>query len=246
MLSIITNTFNHIDITQQCLPKIAASAGVPVELLVNDNNSTDGVLQWLSGLSFVTEIIAQRENIGNPQGLNQLLERTKGEFIAVVAPDFILPDMWGAKLIKLLIENPAIGLTGFHWARGLKHPHLQKGVAVKLETETVYLPIKVFGIWVFRRILIQKVGCFMDTLSKYGCWDTEFQQRIRRNGYINVYHSEDSTHVGSDSNDPDHRKFKDNQLQQAKEAILKVPNHEFWMDSPNFNYEQFKENSSYL
>lgn len=203
MISIILNTNNHRETTEKYLPKMIESCGVESQVLINDNNSTDGLREFLKNY----DTIYQDDNIGCPQGLNLLLPKCKFDYIAKIDPDFIMPENWGQKAMELISSNPEIGLVGFYWARGLVHPDLQKGAIDKYGENVIFVPKKVFGCWVFHRSVIDKVGMFYDEW-KYGNWDTEFNERLKRNGYVNIYHRNDSIHMGVDTKEEREEKNK--------------------------------------
>lgn len=227
MISIILNTHNRKETTIKYLPKIIQSCGEETQVLINDNASDDGLQDWLKEAPFEIDILQlQKENIGVPAGLNQLLPYCEGEYIAKVDPDFIMPDNWGTEAIKIL-KDKSIGLVGFFWARGLTHPDLQKGAIEKLGENIIFEPTKVFGVWVFRRELLFEVGMFYDQV-KYGNWDSEFNTRLKKKGYRNVYHRFDSIHAGTDT--PEQRKEKD-----ALRANVEIPELE------TYKLDEFRE-----
>jgi len=227
-LSIILNTHNHPETAQKYLPAMLTSSGVEHQLLIHDNGSKD--TSWLDQYN----PILSPENIGNPSGLNKLLPLCTGEYIAKIDPDFIMPKDWAAKAIDLIESLPNIGLVGFFWGRGLIHPDLQKGPHEIHGEHIIFVPNKVFGCWVFHRSLIEKVGHFYDKW-KYGNWDSEFNDRVKRNGYRNVYHRNDSIHMGTDT--PAERRLKN--IWRSKK--VEIP--EMFKYTEGFDYESFCRNS---
>lgn len=197
-LSIICNTRNHLDITSKYLPDMISSCGVEHQLILHDNNSVQNVTGYLRDEFEDSYIIKSPTNIGVPAGLNKMLSYCEGEYIAKIDPDFIMPKDWALKAINLIETIPNIGLVGFYWGRGLIHKELQKGKVEKIDENIIFVPIKVFGVWVFHRSIIDKVGCFYDKVI-YGNWDSEFNQRLLKHGYRNIYHRNDSVHMGEDS-----------------------------------------------
>jgi O-antigen biosynthesis protein len=242
-LSIILNTYNNIDITRQCLPQLIASTGVPrsqMQIVINDNGSTDGCKEYIHRDIAPDIYFSRADNIGNPQGVNRCLSVASGEFVAKVDPDFLMPPGWAVTAIDLLQKYPLkVALVGFHWAHGwcerqedktsVTYSHLSLGE----DMGDYYLPVKVFGVWVFRRSLIDRVGCFRDDLSMYGIWDSEFQQRIKNNGLKCVYAKtkEKCYHLGAD--DLRHRRFKDSELTKAHDKNVDMTL-KYWNNSINF------------
>jgi glycosyltransferase involved in cell wall biosynthesis len=238
-LSIILNTYNHLEITKECLPQTINSCGVDDrQVIINDNGSTDGCKDFVYK-SIKPDIFFSRENnIGNPQGVNRCLSVANGEYIAKIDPDFIMPKNWASIAIDLLRRNPDIGLVGFHWAHGFRYTAMDgspihQDLSIGEDMGWYYLPPKVFGVWVFKRSLIDLVGCFRDDLSKYGLWDSEFQQRIKNNGLKCVYAktSDKCYHKGADN--VEYRSFKDRELTKAAQKNIDM-NAKYWNNSPNF------------
>ena len=238
-LSIICNTFNHLDITQECLPQTINSCGVDDrQVIVNDNGSTDGCKDFIYSKIKPDIFFSRVDNIGNPQGVNRCLSVATGEYIAKIDPDFIMPQNWAATAIDLLRRNPDIGMVGFHWAHGFKYTAIDgspihQDLSVGEDMGWYYQPRKVFGVWVFNRSLIDLVGCFRDDLSKYGLWDSEFQQRIKNNGLKCVYAktSDKCFHKGADNTE--YRSFKDRELMKAAQKNIDM-SVKYWNKSPNF------------
>lgn len=195
MISIILNTHNHINTTSKYLPGIL-DCGVEKQVLINENASTDGCAEYVDSLN-PDIVLHQKENIGVPRGYNELLPYVAYDYIAKVDPDFILPKEW-AKIAIDICKDKSIGLVGFFWSRNLTHPDLQKGVIGKLNNNIIFEPTKVFGCWVFRTDILNEVGMFYDQVL-YGNWDSEFNERLKKHGYRNVYCQFDSIHMGEDT-----------------------------------------------
>lgn len=224
MISIIFNTWNQKQTAEKYIPSIYESCGEPCELLRHDNASEE-----MADLK--TDLLIQSEtNIGCPAGLNKLLPYCKGEFIAKVDPDFIMPQNWGALAVEILNDCPQIGILGFYWARGKSHPDLQKGRWDYMGKHLIFEPTKVFGCWVLNRSVIDKVGCFYDKVL-YGNWDSEFNARLKRNGYRNVYHRLDSVHMGVDN-------LSEREFKVGSQAGKEIPELTYYT-SDNFDADKF-------
>ena len=186
------------------------------KVVINFNNPNSPLISLAEKLGYT--YIVQNENIGNPQGLNKCLELCTEDLITVVSADFLINDGWKEQA-KLLLANPEVGLVGYYWAQQLwdrsKHPHFFKGHPVNISGTIAFIPNKLFGCWTFRRSLIETVGKFCDKLSKYGQWDSEFQQRVKYYNYLCVYSSANSTHFGAGQDTPEYRQVKNEELSKA-------------------------------
>jgi GT2 family glycosyltransferase len=235
-LSIILNTWNHVEITRRCLERQIAGCGVADrEVIVNDNGSTDGCYEYIRDVIRPAYLYRQVQNIGNPQGINLCLGQATGRYIAKIDPDFRMPADWAARAIAILREHDKVALVGFHWARDLEaqQGRLQRGP--RGEGPFFVPPGRIFGCWVFRAGIIDELGCFRDDASSYGLWDAEFCNRLRLNGYQTVYADtadDYCVHLGAD--DPASRRFKDRELHRATRRKTAMFADRYWRGSRFF------------
>jgi GT2 family glycosyltransferase len=88
------------------------------EVIVIDNNSSDGSIDFLrSGFSSIC-FIANQENIGFARACNQGLKLAKGKFILFLNPDTIVPEDCLKKCIAFLESKPDAGATGIKMLDG--------------------------------------------------------------------------------------------------------------------------------
>lgn len=81
------------------------------ELILVDNGSTDGTLEFLKNLPKTT-VIANKTNKGFSGGCNQGLKVAKGENIVLLNNDTVVTKQWLSRLIWWLNNNPPIGIVG--------------------------------------------------------------------------------------------------------------------------------------
>lgn len=90
-LSVIIVSYNVKHFIEQCIRSvIAASEGLSVEIIVIDNNSTDGSVQVIKSLFKQVILIENSENIGFGKANNQALKIAKGKYILFLNPDTIV------------------------------------------------------------------------------------------------------------------------------------------------------------
>ena len=70
LTSIVILTHNQLEFTRQCLDSIRLCTDEPYELIVVDNGSTDGTVDYLRSLPGV-RLIANETNRGFPAAANQ-------------------------------------------------------------------------------------------------------------------------------------------------------------------------------
>lgn len=90
-LSVIIVSYNVKHFIEQCIRSvIAASEGLSVEIIVTDNNSTDGSVQVIQSQFNQVIVIENKENTGFGKANNQALKIAQGKYILFLNPDTIV------------------------------------------------------------------------------------------------------------------------------------------------------------
>lgn len=90
-LSVIIVNYNVRDSLKQCLTSvIKASERITCEIIVVDNNSSDGSCSMVSRLFPEVKIISNNYNAGFARACNQALNVSSGEFVLLLNPDTIV------------------------------------------------------------------------------------------------------------------------------------------------------------
>src|SRR5436305_10176082 len=98
ILTIIIVSYDVRYFLEQCLFSVVSAAakvgevGKQVEVLVIDNASTDGTVEYLQPRFPSVQFISSKENVGFARANNQALQQAHGEFILFLNPDTILPE----------------------------------------------------------------------------------------------------------------------------------------------------------
>jgi GT2 family glycosyltransferase len=114
--SIVIVTWNNLDYTRQCLQSLLADQTWPnLKLIVVDNASTDGTVDYLTALSEQNEnilFISNGENLGFAAGNNIGLKHVDdSEYVVLLNNDTVVPRGWLSNLLRHL-RNPEIGAVG--------------------------------------------------------------------------------------------------------------------------------------
>src|SRR6187551_3074085 len=119
MLTIIIVNWNGIKFLPACLKSIVdAHISLPFEIVVVDNDSSDGSAEWLKsdecsrligGARFT--LIETGENLGFGRANNIAIERSDSEFIFLLNPDTVLRPNAIDLLIDVLKTTPHAGAT---------------------------------------------------------------------------------------------------------------------------------------
>ncbi|MBI3796936.1 MAG: glycosyltransferase [Deltaproteobacteria bacterium] len=113
--SIVVVTYNNLALTKLCLESIVRNAAYPnYELILVDNNSTDGTqayLRYLANQSAQITVILNSQNHGFAKANNQGIARATGEYLVLLNNDTIVPPGWLSRLLRHL-RDPAVGIVG--------------------------------------------------------------------------------------------------------------------------------------
>lgn len=108
--SIIILTHNVLPMTQQCLESIRRYTD-NYELIIVDNGSTDGTVEYLQAQSDV-KLIRNERNLGFAKGCNQGLEIASGDAVLFLNNDTIVTPHWLSRMRKVLNSDERIGIVG--------------------------------------------------------------------------------------------------------------------------------------
>lgn len=114
-VSIVILTWNGIEYTKQCLESLKKyTVYENYEIIIVDNGSTDGTIEYLKTLTDIT-FIENGENLGFVKGNNVALNRIKDENCDVILLNndmIITQEDWIKKLSETAYSQEKIGLVG--------------------------------------------------------------------------------------------------------------------------------------
>lgn len=240
LVSILIATYNRLALTQKYLPEIINRIGdVEHEILIWDNGSTDGTLDWILEQQkiypTIREVFFSHTNLGMP-AFNALAKEAQGKYILKVDDDVVVPENFVSRLISAFesVEEPKLAYLGWDLAwgsssfarrRGLSRYQHTNGKIVKLSAkDTVYISYKPSQ-WMVNgvcRLSLKETFLSLGGHPEgilYGA-DHHVSIAAEKAGYwVGFYNTKDLvTHHGDDSKE--YRKFKDQQL-----ALARAPRH---------------------
>ncbi len=122
-LSIIIISYNTKELLEQCLksitnslkPKSKGLSLTDTEVIIVDNNSTDGTREYLKqltvkNLKLKVRIILNEENAGFSKANNQGIKKARGKYILFLNPDTIIYPNTLNKTIEYLEKHEEVGL----------------------------------------------------------------------------------------------------------------------------------------
>jgi N-acetylglucosaminyl-diphospho-decaprenol L-rhamnosyltransferase len=206
-LSIIIVTYNSADLIGPCLASVLLPSGVPLEVFVVDNASTDGtadrIRQRFPGVRFVQNTA----NRGFGAANNQVLPQCGGRYLLFLNPDTLLRPGALSAMVAFMDSHPHIGLAGPRLVypdgtpqESLSYRYLGQKYALELFKGLNGDIAWVMGASMIARAgVIRQVGGFDESFFLYG-EEEDLCLRIRRAGCeIGFVEAAIVVHVGGHS-----------------------------------------------
>lgn len=223
MISCLMLTLDRFKLTRDTFETNIKNAGNQnMEVLIADNGSSDRqIVQYFAGHPLVKYHRRNSQNEGVARAFNQLFLRARGDHICLLGNDIELPPGWLSELVKYSDGVPNSGIIGMDWGHGGLPPLTQKfgihGHWLDRELD------KVFGVWMIRREVIEKLGFFCERFHPYGLEDSDFNNRVNVAGFNSCYvpatHFK-SRHVGIKEHDEGQYRTMKNESLRNNLAVL--------------------------
>jgi O-antigen biosynthesis protein len=118
-LSVIIVSFNVRDFLRQCLSSVVTASGkLACEIIVVDNNSTDGSVEMIKNEFPGVILIANSVNSGFSAANNQAIRRSEGSFVLLLNPDTIVEKDTFSKCIDFMNDHSDAGALGARMING--------------------------------------------------------------------------------------------------------------------------------
>ncbi len=143
LVSVTIVTYNSGRYIKRCLESVLAQKGPQIEIIVVDNNSTDGTRDILERYEDRCKIILNSSNLGFAAAQNQAIDLSRGNWILTLNPDVLLMPYFIQALLeagrldnrigtvcgKLLVMSPDFDIdakprvdsTGIYFTPNLRH-----------------------------------------------------------------------------------------------------------------------------
>lgn len=105
-------TWNSISHIPFCLDALQKQTLPIPNVLIVDNASVDGTVQWIEEHFPHYHLLRNTRNLGYCRAHNQALRITKSEFVLLLNPDVILEPDWIARGLHFLTTHPEYGAFG--------------------------------------------------------------------------------------------------------------------------------------
>jgi len=103
MISIITSVHNQLDMNKLFYETLKKNTSLPFELIVIDNNSTDGSREFFRDKA--DKFIANKENYSYPHCQNQGIAIAKFDYLAFFNNDILVSKEWDKKILQIMNDQ---------------------------------------------------------------------------------------------------------------------------------------------
>lgn len=191
LASIVIVTCNRLNFTRQTLESIFAHTDYPYELIILDNGSKDGTVEYLKSIQDhpqISQIIYFPNNLGKPGAANHGFALSKGDFVIGLDDDLFVPPGWLSVVVEAIRTIPqlgwfAINLENFSNQPGYFRPEYERRFGAFVIQETP----GVAGFCVaMSRSTYQLLGGYTEG-SFYGIEDSDLLNRCRARGLLVGY-----------------------------------------------------------
>jgi GT2 family glycosyltransferase len=219
-LSVIIVSYNVRYFLEQCLLSVCkASENIDCEVIVVDNNSTDGSCSMVAHEFPEVKLIMNSINKGFSAANNQALKMAAGRYVLLLNPDTLVEENTFKSCISFMDRHPDAGATGVRMinGKGKLLPESKRALPTprtaffKMSGLSYVFPKSGFfnsyylghlnsfettkadiisGAFMFlRREAIDKTGLLDEEFFMYG-EDIDYSYRLKKAGYNNYYYPE--------------------------------------------------------
>lgn len=220
-LSVIIVNYNVQYFLEVCLHSVLrACTGFDAEVIVVDNNSSDGSCTMVRQLFPSVVLIENKDNKGFSKANNQAVDIAQGEYLLFLNPDTVMPEDFFRKTVGYMDEHPEAGALGPRLIDGKgsfapdakksfptlsvalfkttglnkifkRSAYINKYYAVHIgERQTAAVEVLSGCCMMVRHRLLQTIGPAFDEDYFMYCEDVDLSFRIQNAGYENVYFPE--------------------------------------------------------
>lgn len=112
LVSVHLVSWNGMSHLQSCLQSVVDQTYRPINIMVVDNGSIDGTVQWLASEYPQVHVLRNTRNLGFCHGHNQAIRITDSPYVLCLNQDVVLTPNWIAQAVNILETQPQIGSVG--------------------------------------------------------------------------------------------------------------------------------------
>jgi GT2 family glycosyltransferase len=181
-VSFIIPLFNRLDLTLPCVESLRATLprGLPHEIILVDDGSTDGTRDWLRTLGPPFRVLLNDRNLGYAASNNRGAGAATGNVLALVNSDLVFVPGWLPPMLRTLRWRPWVGIVGNVQVNALTGALDHTGIVVDEKCKPVHdLALPRFSAWrPVRRVPAVTAACVLVRRRQFlrlGGFDEEFR-----------------------------------------------------------------------
>ncbi len=201
--SVIIVNWNGKRYLEECLSALLAQTCPPCEIILVDNGSHDGSVDFVKERFPQVRMIENDENLGFAAGNNVAIRVAQGDYIVTLNNDTRAEPDWLEELIKVVETDPRIGMCAsrmlFYY-----HPGVLNSTGISLNMAGIAWdrrggerddglerePVEIFGpcagAALYRREMLDEIGLFDEDFFAYH-EDVDLAWRARSRGWRCMY-----------------------------------------------------------
>lgn len=204
LVSVIIINWNRKQLLYHCLKSLKNQTYKNHEIIVVDNGSTDGSVDFIRSYFKDIKLIVFPENRGFASGNNAGLKLAQGSFVALINNDVEAHEKWLEELCNALQHNPEVGFVSSKILFFEKKDTIDAvgnmfsvvGIGEKRgwmdkDCERFNKPAKIFGACagaaMYRRKMLEELGGFDEDFSPAYYEDIDLDFRAQLKGYQCLY-----------------------------------------------------------
>jgi O-antigen biosynthesis protein len=193
--SLVIPTWNGAAFIGPCLHSLRAYTALPVEVIVVDNGSQDGTVEFVRAHAHV-HLITNASNLGFAHAVNQGLHAATGQVLLLLNQDIVAQPNWLEPILQRLQQEPNVGIVGSkllypdgrvqHAGGHLLMPSWE-GVHYTDDNPANAIDFVTGAAFAIRRTCWQAIGNFDENFYPAYFEDVDYCLRARAGGWRVVY-----------------------------------------------------------
>lgn len=113
-ISLIVATRNRLENIKKFMASLSSLSSNPSwELIIIDNGSTDGTMEWLCSQEYSRlTVLLKEKRIGKSNAINYGISKARGDLLVFTDDDIVPEEHWLIALYKAFVRNPMIDVFG--------------------------------------------------------------------------------------------------------------------------------------
>jgi GT2 family glycosyltransferase len=202
-VSVVIINWNGKHLLERCLPSVLGQVHVDIEVVILDNGSTDGSVEWVKTQFPLVRVMCSDRNLGFARGNNEAIRATESRYVATLNNDTEPDPDWLSELVEAMDSSPTVGMCaskmvraddtgvmdscGIRIDRGGIGWNRYAGERDHIAEDTPYEVLgPCAGAALYRRAMLDQVGLFDESYFIY-YEDVDLAWRAQRLGWRCLY-----------------------------------------------------------